>query len=222
MFSSLKVGWTEGPAHFTLAKANNSRMWINSHPACNKTYQGKKEGEAGLLGLRESPVVVLFSGGRSRWWGYGSRQGCWWSTVQLCSLLWCSLSLEKEKLVAVKLQEHAALLLPWNGVALGVNESGAGWRWVAMLLCEKKRSRCRCWSEETLLELRFATAAGRYWCYTGGITFTSRLKRRGRLSWVFGRRRWEVYRSRFIVCRGCHSWGFRCKGGWSCCWRQKW
>ena len=159
MFSSLKVGWTEGPAHCTLANANNSRMWINSHPACNKTYQGKKEGEAGLLGLRESPVVVLVSGGRSRWWGYGSRQGCWWSTVQLCSLLWCSLSLEKEKLVAVKLQEHAALLLPWNGVSLGVNESGAGWRWVAMMLCEKKGHgagvgvRRRCWSWGLLLLL---------------------------------------------------------------------
>lgn len=60
---------------------------------------------------------------------------------------------KKEKLVAVKLQEHAALLLPWNGVALGFNESGAGWRWVAMLLCEKKGHgagvgvRRRCWVE---------------------------------------------------------------------------
>lgn len=70
-------------------------------------------------------------------------------------------------------------------VSMKVELVGGEW----LCCCVKKKVTVQVLEGGDAAELRFATAAGRYWCYTGGRTFTSRLKRRGRLSWVFGRRR---------------------------------
>lgn len=96
-------------------------------------------------------MVVLFSGGRSRWWGYGSRQGCWCSTVQLCSLLWCSLSLEEGKAGGC---ETTGTRCTTAAVKWSCSRFQWKWSWLAVsgyAAVWKKRSRCRCWSEETLL-----------------------------------------------------------------------
>lgn len=67
---------------------------------------------------------------------------------------------------------------------------------------------CRVKKKVTVQVLEWGDAAGVEVCYCCWALLTlhgrknlyfSRLRRWGRLSWVFGRRRWEVYRWRFVV-----------------------